>query len=52
MKIEGVMERVYDRGRLHRAWEAVKSNAGAAGIDQMTVEAFEERAEADRRTST
>lgn len=46
VKIERVMERVYDRGRLYRAWEAVKSNDGAAGIDQMTVEAFEARAEA------
>jgi len=45
VKIERVMERVYDRGRLHRAWRAVKSKAGAAGIDQMTVEAFAERAE-------
>ena len=46
MKIERVLERVSDRGRLHRAWQAVKANAGAAGIDQMTVEAFGERAEA------
>ena len=45
MKIERVMERVYDRGRLHRAWLSVKSNAGAAGIDQVTVEAFAEQAE-------
>jgi len=45
VKIERVMERVYDRGRLHRAWQAVKSNAGAAGIDHVTVEAFAERAE-------
>ena len=45
MKIEGVMERVYDRGRLHRAWLSVKSNAGAAGIDHVTVEAFAEKAE-------
>jgi RNA-directed DNA polymerase len=45
MKIERVMEQVYDRGRLHRAWLCVKSNAGAAGIDQVTVEAFAERAE-------
>ncbi len=44
-KIERVMERVYDRGRLHQAWKAVKSNAGAAGIDQMTVASFGERAE-------
>ena len=45
MKIERVMERVYDRGRLHRAWQAVERNDGAAGIDQMTVEVFAERAE-------
>jgi len=45
VKIERVMERVYDRGRLHRAWRAVKRNAGAAGIDHMTVEVFAERAE-------
>jgi RNA-directed DNA polymerase len=45
VKIERVMERVYDRGRLYRAWEAVKRNDGAAGIDHMTVEAFASRAE-------
>ncbi len=45
MKIERVMERVHDRGRLYRAWEAVKRNDGAAGIDHMTVEAFASRAE-------
>jgi len=39
------MERVYDRGRLHRAWLSVKSNAGAAGLDRVTVEAFAEEAE-------
>jgi len=39
------MERVYDQGRLYRAWEAVRSNAGAAGIDHMTVQAFGDRAE-------
>jgi len=39
------MERVYDRGRLYRAWAAVRSNAGAAGIDQVTVQAFAERHE-------
>ncbi|MCP4897484.1 MAG: group II intron reverse transcriptase/maturase [bacterium] len=45
MKIERVMERVYDRGRLHRSWLSVKSNAGAAGIDYVTVGAFAEQAE-------
>ena len=43
MKIERVMERVYDRRRLQRAWQAVKRNAGAAGVDRMTVEDFAKR---------
>ncbi len=40
------MERVYDRRRLHQAWQSVRCHAGAAGIDQMTVEDFAQRAEA------
>ena len=43
MKHVKVLERVYDPGRLRTAWRQVKQNAGAAGIDQMTVEAFERR---------
>jgi group II intron reverse transcriptase/maturase len=39
------MERLYDRRRLHQAWQTVRSNAGAAGIDQMPVEAFAQREE-------
>jgi RNA-directed DNA polymerase len=35
-----VMERVYEPGRLQSAWRQVKKNAGAAGIDRMTVEEF------------
>jgi hypothetical protein len=38
-----VIERVYDPRRLRTAWQQVKQNAGAAGIDQMTVAAFERR---------
>ena len=38
-----VMERVYEPRRLRQAWQQVKQNAGAAGIDQMTVEVFEQR---------
>ena len=45
MKTEKVMERVYDWGRLRMAWKQVERNAGAAGIDRMTVEAFKEREE-------
>ena len=38
-----VMERIYEPRRLRQAWQQVKQNAGAVGIDQMTVEAFEQR---------
>ena len=43
MKHVRVLERVCDPRRLRTAWRQVKQNAGAAGIDQMTVEAFERR---------
>ena len=43
MQVVGVMERVYDRRRLHKAWQQIRANAGAAGVDNMTVAAFEER---------
>ena len=45
MKKEKVLERVYEPGRLRRAWQRVKKNAGAAGIDRMTVEEFERQKE-------
>ena len=44
MKVENVLERVYDPRRLLLAWKPIRKNAGAEGIDKMTVEAFEERA--------
>jgi RNA-directed DNA polymerase len=43
VKHEKVMERVYNPGRLRTAWQQVRRNAGAAGIDEMTVEEFERR---------
>ena len=43
MKEEKVLERVYEPRRLLEAWQQVKENAGAAGIDRMTVEDFKER---------
>ncbi len=43
VKAQKVMERVYDWGRLRMVWKQVEKNAGAAGIDKMTVEAFKER---------
>ena len=42
-KIQQVLERVYDSGRLRRAWEQIRKNAGAAGIDGMTIWQFESR---------
>lgn len=43
MKEEKVLERVYEPKRLLAAWRQVKENAGAAGIDKMSVEDFEDR---------
>lgn len=45
MKIKEVVNRVYNPWRLRKAWQQVKKNAGAAGIDKMTVEEFERRKE-------
>ncbi len=38
-----VLERVWQPKRMLEAWRQVKRNAGAAGIDQMSVEEFAER---------
>ena len=43
MKVQDVLVKVYEPGRLQRAWQQVRKNAGAAGIDQMTVEEFAQR---------
>ena len=45
MKVTDVLAKVYDPGRLRAAWQQVKKNAGAAGIDRMTVEEFARREE-------
>ena len=42
-KIQQVLERVYDSRRLRQAWEQIRKNAGAAGIDGMTIQQFESR---------
>jgi RNA-directed DNA polymerase len=39
------LKRVYERKRLNQAWQQVRRNAGAAGIDEMTVEKFGAREE-------
>jgi RNA-directed DNA polymerase len=43
VKVTEVLVQVYDPGRLRAAWQQVKKNAGAAGIDRMTVEEFTRR---------
>jgi group II intron reverse transcriptase/maturase len=43
VKQSNVLESVYEPGRLIEAWRRVKQNAGAAGIDEMTVQDFERR---------
>lgn len=45
MKHKDVLEKVCEPRRLRAAWRQVKQNAGAAGIDQMTVGQFEQREE-------
>jgi len=43
VKYKEVLEKVCEPGRLWAAWRQTKRNAGAAGIDQMTVGEFEQR---------
>ena len=43
VKYKHIMERVFEPRRLQAAWQQVKANDGAAGIDQMTVAEFEQR---------
>ena len=45
MKVREVLVEVFEPGRLRKAWQQVRANAGAAGIDQMTVEEFAQREE-------
>lgn len=45
MKAREVLAKVYEPRRLQMAWQQVKRNAGAAGIDRMTVEEFAQREE-------
>jgi RNA-directed DNA polymerase len=38
--LDNLMERIIERNNVQRAWERVKSNRGAAGIDGMTIGDF------------
>jgi len=45
VKAKQVLAKVCEPGRLQMAWQQVKRNAGAAGIDRMTVKEFAQREE-------
>ena len=44
-KVHSLIDKVFSRKNLERAWEKVKKNRGSAGIDDVTIAAFEERKE-------
>ena len=46
MKVVDVLVKVYEPGRLQLAWQQVRKNAEAAGIDQMTIDEFALREDA------
>jgi group II intron reverse transcriptase/maturase len=41
-KVHSLVDKVYSRENLRRAWERVRANRGASGRDQVTVAEFEE----------
>jgi group II intron reverse transcriptase/maturase len=40
-KVHSLVDKVYSRANLGRAWESVRANRGASGIDRVTIEEFE-----------
>jgi len=44
-KVHSLIDKVYKRKNLQRAWERVKANCGAGGIDGQTLEEFEAQLE-------
>jgi group II intron reverse transcriptase/maturase len=40
-KVHSLVDKVYHRTNLKRAWESVKANRGASGVDGVTIEDFE-----------
>jgi group II intron reverse transcriptase/maturase len=45
-KVHSLIDKVYQRTNLKIAWERVKANHGASGVDEVTIEEFEEDLEA------
>lgn len=41
-KVHSLIDKVYSRKNLELAWEKVKKNKGAAGVDEVTIARFEE----------
>ena len=41
-KVHSLVDKVYTRENLRRAWERVRANRGASGIDRVTIGEFEE----------
>lgn len=44
-KVHSLIDKVYSRKNLELAWEKVKKNHGGGGIDEVTIEKFEEKKE-------
>ena len=44
-KVHSLIDKVYSKKNLELAWEKVKENKGAAGVDEVTIARFEERKE-------
>ena len=42
-KVHSLIDKVYDRSNLTKAWKHVRENKGSAGIDGLTIAAFTER---------
>jgi len=42
-KVHSLIDKVYKRKNLQRAWEKVKANRGSGGVDGQSLEAFEAR---------
>src|SRR5215468_8417050 len=44
-KVHSLIDKVYKRKNLQMAWEQVKANRGAGGVDGQTLEEFEAQSE-------
>lgn len=49
-KVHSLIDKVYSKKNLELAWQKVRRNKGAAGVDEITVARFEERKEQNLET--